>query len=294
MASKFPQGLRDIVGGGPFGLLPGQITDDGEMALTLARTLLAQGGFSQVEILRSYRAWLDSRPFDVGGTIHRALSQVNPRSPEPDRVRAAANANSQANGALMRCAPLAIWGHRLDSDELGQRACEEASLTHPHPTCQQVNAVFVCTLARAIGPGDSPDKLFRYARERALAWNFTWVDWFDQAPESFVMQSGWVKIAFSNAFQQLKSGRSFAEALQHTVAQGGDTDTNAAIAGALLGAAYGLEAIPAHWRSKVLQCQPKRWRPWIRRGRPAAYWSGDALKLAEQLVALAPSSDILM
>jgi len=289
-----PRGLSAIRGGGPLNLLPGQITDDGEMALTLARTLVAQGGFSQVEVLRSYRAWLDSRPFGVGETILRALSRVNPKDPDPDGVRAAANANSQSNGALMRCAPLAIWGHRLDSDELGQRACEEASLTHPHPICQQVNAVFVCTLARAIAPGDSPDKLFRYARERALAWNFNWLDWFDQSPESFIVQSSWVKIAFSNAFQQLKSGQNFAEALQHTVAQGGDTHTNAAIAGALLGAAYGLQAIPAHWQSQVLQCQPRRWRPWIRRGRPPAYWPGDALKLAEQLVALAPNSDILM
>jgi cyclic 2,3-diphosphoglycerate synthetase len=66
---------------------------------------------------------------------------------------------------------------------------------------------------------------------------------------------------------------------------GGDTDTNAAIAGALLGAIHGLAAIPAQWRDAVLTCRPRRGALGVQQPRPEALWPGDALELAEQLLA---------
>jgi ADP-ribosyl-[dinitrogen reductase] hydrolase len=66
---------------------------------------------------------------------------------------------------------------------------------------------------------------------------------------------------------------------------GGDTDTNAAIAGALLGAVHGRDAVPSRWRAAVLTCRasgdytaPKR--------RPEVYWPIDTLDLAERLLVL--------
>jgi ADP-ribosyl-[dinitrogen reductase] hydrolase len=64
---------------------------------------------------------------------------------------------------------------------------------------------------------------------------------------------------------------------------GGDTDTNAAIAGALLGATYGPECIPLAWRSQVLACRAVRGEG-VAHPRPATFWGDDAMSLAEALL----------
>jgi hypothetical protein len=66
--------------------------------------------------------------------------------------------------------------------------------------------------------------------------------------------------------------------------RGGDTDTNAAITGALLGAVYGLGAIPAQWRDTLLNCRPDVGRPHVRHPRPECFWPVDALHIAQRLV----------
>src|SRR3954454_20751543 len=72
--------VDDIVGGGPFGLRPGEWTDDTSMALCLATSLVECGGFDPIDQLRRYVRWhrhgyLSSRNhcFDIGGTVASAL-----------------------------------------------------------------------------------------------------------------------------------------------------------------------------------------------------------------------------
>ena len=76
---------------------------------------------------------------------------------------------------------------------------------------------------------------------------------------------------------------SFETALVDTIGQGGDTDTNGAIVGALLGAAGGRAAIPARWTKVVLSCRPLE-ELGARRPRPAEYWPDDVPALAEALL----------
>jgi hypothetical protein len=95
---------------------------------------------------------------------------------------------------------------------------------------------------------------------------------------------GWVRIALRNAFYRLRHAASLEEGIVETVMCGGDTDTNAAIAGALLGAVYGESAIPRQWREAVLNCRPAAGVAGVRRPRPREFWPVDALELAEQLV----------
>ena len=90
--------------------------------------------------------------------------------------------------------------------------------------------------------------------------------------------------AFGNAFHRLWREQEFPEALTETVMCGGDTDTNAAICGALLGAAYGRDAIPLAWRSQVLACRSVRGNG-VAHSRPKTYWPDDAMDLAEALLA---------
>jgi ADP-ribosylglycohydrolase len=103
-------------------------------------------------------------------------------------------------------------------------------------------------------------------------------------PADYVYQQGWVLIALQNALWQLLQAPNVEEGVVDTVRWGGDTDTNAAICGALLGAVYGREAIPAQWVECLLNCRPAAGQPHVRRPRPQCFWPVDAFELAERLV----------
>jgi ADP-ribosylglycohydrolase len=103
-------------------------------------------------------------------------------------------------------------------------------------------------------------------------------------PSDYLHQRGWVLTSFRNALWQLLYAPSLEEGVIDTVMRGGDTDTNAAITGALLGAMYGRDAIPTRWVDKLLSCRPEAGVPNVRHPRPECFWPVDALELAGQLV----------
>jgi ADP-ribosylglycohydrolase len=148
------------------------------------------------------------------------------------------------------------------------------------------------TVAHAVRTGAAPADLYdaacRWADEAVVdpAARACLRDAARANVEDFSSQMGWVKIALQNAFYQLLHARSLEAGVVDTVMRGGDTDTNAAVTGALLGAAYGEAAVPAQWREAVLNCRPEAGRPGVRRPRPREYWPVDVLELADQLVAL--------
>jgi ADP-ribosylglycohydrolase len=297
IAQKYPDGVRDMVDGGTWNTIAGQPTDDSELALSLARTLVSVGRFDPDAVLGAYVDWYRSGPFDIGGTTCAALGAAA-HAPPASRlaaVRDQAKHECQANGSLMRVSPLGILGARRP-DEAAARARADSALTHPNPVCQEACAAFVAAITAAVGQGadarqahaaalrtaagDRPGVAeVRATLERAAA----------KRPESYTTNEGWVLVALQNAFYQLLHAPSLDEALVDTVGQGGDTDTNGAIAGALLGAVQGREAIPLRWRSAVLTCRPIA-AAGARQPRPIQFWPVDAMELAEALLAAGNSA----
>jgi ADP-ribosylglycohydrolase len=269
---RYPDGVRVMADGGHWNTIAGQPTDDSEMALLLARSIVDAGTYDSALALKAYQNWRDSAPFDCGITIGAALcGRLSPAS--------------QANGALMRVSPLGIFGARFDSDTVAEWARQDAALTHPHPVC-----LFAAAIARAIRTGCTPETLYT----SVLLWAHEWkvepplllaVERAAQAPpDDFMTHEGWVLVAFPNALWQLLHAPTLEEGIVDTVMRGGDTDTNAAICGALLGAVHGRSAVPAQWQESVLQCRPEAGRPGVARPRPQCFWPVDALELAEQLL----------
>ena len=111
----------------------------------------------------------------------------------------------------------------------------------------------------------------------------------ESAVEDCTTQAGWVLIALQNALWQLLHAATLEEAVIDSVMRGGDTDTNAAICGALLGAVYGAEALPQRWVQIILGCRAERGSAGVRRPRPQIYWPVDALELAERLLRIGAS-----
>ncbi len=270
-----PDGPRRLVDGGVWNLLAGQPTDDSEMALALARSIVSLGRFERGAALEAYLGWLHTSPFDVGRTVGAALR---------DRP----NPASQANGSVMRAAPLGVHAWALAPAMVAELARQDSSLTHPSPVCGDASAAFVVAVAHAIREGDGPAGAWRAASEWAAGAHAARpvIEALEAAqtgpPVCDGESQGWVRIALQNAFFELLHAPSLEEGVVATVRRGGDTDTNAAIAGALLGAVHGREAIPPQWRSMVLSCRPLP--PRAQRPRPRAYWPVDLMEIAERLL----------
>jgi ADP-ribosyl-[dinitrogen reductase] hydrolase len=293
IAEDYPEGVRELVDGGTWNLLAGQPTDDTELALALARSLIRRGRFVAGDAARAYAAWYESHPFDIGHTTRAALGAAAAamragRDPAA-AARAGARSESRSNGSLMRVSPLGIFGHGLAPAELATLAREDARLTHPHPVCADAGAVFTAAVARAVARGGTPAELadwaLAFAREHRLHEEVieALVISTKHRPD-FATHQGLVTVALQNAFFQLRHA-SPEEALVDTVRRGGDTDTNAAIAGALLGAVHGVEGLPLRWRNAVLSCVPVEGMPGCQRPRPPSCWAVDALVVAERLLA---------
>ena len=79
-----------------------------------------------------YSKWIESKPFDIGGTIRNSFFKFDAKNPIPERVIKAAKKNdtSQSNGSLMRISPLAVFCHKLPFDQLQQAVRLETSLSH--------------------------------------------------------------------------------------------------------------------------------------------------------------------
>ncbi len=274
---RYPEGVREMADGGTFNTIAGQPTDDSEMALLLARSIVSQGEFNKEEVRKAYVFWLNSGPFDCGFTIRSALSG----RPVPD---------SQANGAMMRVSPLGIFGANYTLNQVAEWARQDAAITHIHRVCQEANALFAMAIAYVVRTGCSARDLYgettAWAKEMEVNHSLkeTIAAAADSPPDDFTHKEGWVLIAFRNALWQLLHAESVEEGIVDTIMQGGDTDTNAAICGALLGAVYGREAIPERWIETIQNCRPRAGTPGVYNPRPEVFWPADALELAEKLV----------
>src|SRR5690606_11986105 len=119
------------------GRLPaGTFTDDTEMALALAESLLAHRPLDAGDLAQRFVAWYRTNPPDVGVHLRQVLARIAGGEPW-DRAVAAVQAQdpgSAGNGSVMRCWPVALayWDDLpalLDAGQLQSR------VTHPHPDC---------------------------------------------------------------------------------------------------------------------------------------------------------------
>jgi ADP-ribosylglycohydrolase len=243
---RYPKGVCDLEDGGTGNTVAGQPTDDSEMALALARLLVARGDYDGKLAFAAYQECLASQPFDCGSSIRAALS-------------GRPNQDSQANGALMRASPLGIFGATQPKHLVAQWALADAALTHPHPVCLDASRIYVTSLSVAI-EGATPREVY----DTGLSWCREWdvqaevVGALREAstspPADYTTQQGSVLIALQNAFYQLLHAPTAEEAIIDTVMRGGDTDTNGAIAGALVGAVHGIGSLPSRW----VECKSER------------------------------------
>ncbi len=148
----------DVVGGGPFGLIAGQVTDDTQLAVCLARSLAERGGFDPADLAARFVAWR-AHAFDVGNQTGRAIDELQDgAAPTSAGLTVWRDGNRQpaGNGSLMRTVPLAVAfadaarATTVVPVALVDAAITESMITHADPRCALACAAFDCAIAAAI------------------------------------------------------------------------------------------------------------------------------------------------
>ena len=230
--------LQDIRGGGWLRLAPGQVTDDTQMTLCVARSI-HECGFAARDIAHRFADWLRSRPLDVGNTCRRGIR----RYIHFDSLAGPPCDGDAGNGAVMRMAPVAI-ASLADSTLLRTWAVEQAHITHHHPLSDAA-CIHVGGLLHLAYLGRSRESMRQYIR---LAINS--VPSFGYSNYRGVC-TAYVVDTMQTVLYHFFRSRNFEDCLINTVNQGGDADTAGAIVGAIAGAYFGLEEIPQRWIKKL-------------------------------------------
>ena len=237
---------------------PGSTTDDTAMARNLMRSLAERGRFDPDDLVRRHLEWFRRHPPDVGTLTGKVLRRID-RGEDPPAAAKAIWAErgpeiSGGNGSVMYCAPLGL-AYANRPDELAELAPALSALTHFDGRCR--TAVFAITLCVAALARGEP------AEGAALAALTDVADLEGGEELEYLVEAvggsraidgpdqGFCLFTAGAAFQALVRGGDAETELRRVVSLGGDTDTNAAVAGALLGARDGTGGLPAAWLDRL-------------------------------------------
>lgn len=217
-----------MVGGGTHRQPAGTWSDDTSMALCICSSIKRLGYIDVADIAGRFRQWLergdftcDGHAFDVGATCKKAISTGVPGKSYDDC----------GNGSLMRTAPLAM----LDPIE-PYEIREVSAITHAHPVAEW-SCVALCDILRTIRNVGTPAKGDLWHRYGYIA----------SRPVRVVKSDGYCEHTLEAALWCFLNTGSYADCVLKAVNLGGDTDTTAAVAGAIAGVYHGFEAIPPKW-----------------------------------------------
>lgn len=244
--------VTGMQGGGPFGLAPGEWTDDTSMALCLAASLVHCRGFDAVDQMNRYCNWRsvgymssNGRCFDIGITVSNALSRYlasgDPFAGDPDPRTA-------GNGALMRLAPVAMFGV-ADAPALLRLAADSTRTTHGAAEAIACSRLFALQLQAALRGEDKASILAPHDIGEAPSPGVAALAagrWRDK-PRDAIKGSGYCVESLEAALWCFAQADSFEEAILAAANLGDDADTTAAICGQLAGAFHGVAGIPAPW-----------------------------------------------
>ena len=255
-----PQGsfspVKDMVGGGPFNLNPGQWTDDTSMALCLATSLVEKRRFDAVDQMNRYCDWYESGYlsstgdcFDIGNTVSQALHQFKVSG---DPFSGSTNPRSAGNGCLMRLAPIPMFFF-LDRDRTLHFSGESSRTTHGAAECIDASRLFGDMVRRALSGSSKAEILFGSEPGivgspsiQAIAQGA-----YRDKPVTEIQGSGYVVKSLEAALWCFWTTETFEQAILAATNLGDDADTTAAICGQVAGAYYRESGIPAHWLERL-------------------------------------------
>jgi ADP-ribosyl-[dinitrogen reductase] hydrolase len=244
--------LTEMVGGGTHNKPAGTVTDDTDMALCIARSLVERDGFDPDDVASRFVDWYESGPFDIGIMTSDALRRI--RNGESWETAGQAvweskpEGSNAGNGSVMRCAPYAV-AFAESPETLEEVSRQSSAITHADPRCTAgcaiLNRVIAAFLTDSFESLDTvvdatvepvPDELANAVR--AVPENVS--------PDG-LESSGYVVHTLQTALYHALTADNAKEAICEAVNMGQDTDTVGAVTGALAGARFGASSLPDSW-----------------------------------------------
>lgn len=236
---------------------PGSTTDDTAMARNLWTSLIGSGGtLDPDDVLRRHLEWLATSPPDVGNLTRSVLIAWRDGVPDAARDYVARRGPevSAGNGSVMYCAPLGL-ADAWRAEELHEAAPALSAITHADERCRTA-CLAVTLTAAALVRGEGGEAAVRGAlaaidgrpgaEELEHLVGGAGIERPIDGPDQ-----GFVFFTAGVAMRAAGESRPFEAGLRQVVALGGDTDTNAAVAGALLGALHGTGELPQPWLERL-------------------------------------------
>lgn len=246
--------LTDMVGGGPFGLRPGQWTDDTSLALCLAESLLHDPALDPLDLagrfLRWYRRGENSSTgacFDIGLATRAALERFERTG---EALAGDTSPRAAGNGSVMRLAPAAVrhWPRPAEAERVAEL---QSVVTHATPVAVAGCALLAQVLCGLIAGGGRAALLPRQNRGwppriRAIA-----AGRWRGLPEARISSSGYVVDTLEAALWAVEGAEGFEDAVLRAVNLGEDADSVGAVAGQIAGALWGESGIPPRWLQRL-------------------------------------------
>ena len=252
------------------GIIPaGAWSDDTSMAVaTMASIAMNNGNIYFNDVMEQFCAWwgngkytsLDS-PFGLGGVVSEALRNFTHGIPAINCGPTEFTDNG--NGALMRIFPFSLYCifHDLDTVTTVELINNASGITHGHEI-SKMGCLFFTLYMKALIDGQDCKTAWETARA------FDYGRWYSSnaidayknllSPEfinmgdDIIAENGYVVTTLTAAIYSMLHGNDYESSVLCAISMGYDTDTNAAVTGALAGVYYGFNSIPKRWLDKLL------------------------------------------
>lgn len=277
--ATFPEpvltGNAEMVGGGTFSWHPGQFTDDTEMAYILGSKIVDHifeiindeyDNFLE-DTYAHFKGWSENAN-DVGSTTRGALMGSDWRTGAKNQHER--SGFSASNGCVMRIAPMGILSAVIGQERGFKLSVLQARLTHWDLTAACCAGIASEVIANGIhSTFKSPAEYINISLATALAAADIYLDrngvsqqdkrevqdqidmLVDFDPSQHTPRNGTALICLGQALWAVAGSVSFEDAVRRAIDLGHDTDTVAAVAGAIAGAYYGADLIPARWQGMI-------------------------------------------
>lgn len=231
----------------------GSVTDDTQMTMCLMNSIIENEGYDRDAVALSYMAWVATKPIDLGVNTryifgNRTMKGYNSRvATLKDKIKTGEKRASHANGPLMRCLPLALLPDWQDTCTI------DTDLSNPYTICVHAVHAYVSVLRSLLRGRSIEESIFTITdvafHDEVLVAIEQAIDGVDRDVSG--KDKGMITHALYCAIRSLlmvDKGLTPEDAIRWVITQGtntghGDTDTNAAISGALIGAYYGFDSL---------------------------------------------------
>ncbi len=245
-----PKHITEMIGGGWLKLKPGQITDDTEMTLCIARSIAEKEKFDPENIAKKFLEWIEDNALGTGSTTRAALAKFKKGFSWYEAGFTKKGLTLTGNGSVMRCSPIALLDY-TDINKLVAHAVAQSLITHPQAVCSD-SAVFINAIIAGNLNGKTKEESYKFAVD-LIKYNELLYNLYSKIHNLVPSKPfGEVRQTVEASVHCFLTTNSFEEAVVKAVNMGGDADTTGAVVGAIAGSYYGEKEIPLRWKEKLV------------------------------------------